>query len=119
MTQQLADEFAEQWIDSWNSHDIDRIMVLYADNVDFYSPMIIQLGVNDEGRIQGKTLLSPYFGTGLNAYPELKFTLHHVFCGIDSLVIQYESVSGKLAAEIMQLDAELKISHVQCHYQKS
>jgi len=117
MTQQQANEFAKQWIDAWNNHDLGQIMELYSEEVEFYSPMIIQLGVNGEGRIQDKTLLSQYFGTGLNAYPELKFTLHNVFCGIDSLVVQYESVSAKLAAEVMQLDAGLQINYVQCHYQ--
>ncbi|RVU01123.1 nuclear transport factor 2 family protein [Mucilaginibacter limnophilus] len=116
MTQQKANEFAKQWIEAWNSHDLDRIMAQYAEEVEFNSPMIISLGMNDDGRIMGKTILRQYFEKGLNAYPELNFKLHYVFCGIDSLVIKYESVNGKPAAEVMQLNATSRASHVTCHY---
>ncbi len=117
MTQQLANEFAKQWIDAWNSHDLDRIMAHYAEEVEFYSPMIVSLGANNDGRTLGKTLLRLYFDKGLNAYPELNFKLHYVFYGINSLVIQYESVNGKLAAELIKLDPASKAVYVTCHYQ--
>ncbi|OOQ58972.1 DUF4440 domain-containing protein [Mucilaginibacter pedocola] len=119
MTQQQADEFAEQWIEAWNSHDLDRIMAHYSEDLIFYSPVIVSLGVNDKGRIDGKELLQLYFKKGLNAYPELNFKLLHVFCGIDSLVIQYESVNGKLAAELMQFGMPTLATRVACHYQNT
>lgn len=116
MTQQQADEFAKQWIEAWNSHDLDRIMTHYAEDIEFYSPLVVSLGANNEGRIDSKESLQQYFKRGLTAYPKLKFKLLHVFCGIDSLVIQYESVNGKLAAEVMQLEKAFQAVRVMCHY---
>ncbi|WP_345952691.1 nuclear transport factor 2 family protein [Mucilaginibacter sp. PAMB04168] len=116
MTQQQANEFARQWIGAWNSHNIDQIMEHYADDVEFYSPMIIQLGFDSNGKINGKSLLQQYFQIGLTAYPSLSFQLHHVLCGINSLVIHYQSVNKKLASELMQLNEQSKAACVMCHY---
>jgi ketosteroid isomerase-like protein len=33
-------EFAEEWIASWKSHDLDRILAHYADDVEVTTPMI-------------------------------------------------------------------------------
>lgn len=33
-------EFAIKWIDSWNSHDLDKILDHYDDNFSIISPMI-------------------------------------------------------------------------------
>jgi ketosteroid isomerase-like protein len=33
-------KFALEWIESWNSHDLDRILSHYADDVEVTTPMI-------------------------------------------------------------------------------
>lgn len=116
ITVQLADAFASRWIEAWNSHQVDRILEHYTADIEFHSPFITSLNVNAEGVIRDKDELKRYFQIGLNAYPDLRFTLHHCFLGVDSLVIYYESVNGRMAAEVFQLNSEAKAVKVQCHY---
>ena len=43
MSMQFALHFAEDWIASWNSHDLDRILAHYAQDFEMSSPLIVQL----------------------------------------------------------------------------
>ena len=43
LTKAQAEQFAADWIAAWNSHDLDRIMTHYADDVELISPVAEQL----------------------------------------------------------------------------
>ena len=108
--------FATAWIDAWNSHDLDRILEHYADDVAFHSPFIVKVLGDDRGRIDGKPALRAYFAKALAAYPDLHFELHTVLSGVDGITLYYTSVKGLLAAETMLLDAIGNIAIVHAHY---
>ena len=111
-----ATGFARDWIESFNSHQPDAIMMHYAENVEFHSPFIPLLQFNEAGVIHGKEELRRYFEIGLHAYPDLHFRLQHIFTGINSIVICYTSVQEKQAAETFHLDKDGKAVRVYCHY---
>lgn len=115
-TQDSAQSFARQWIDAWNSRDLTAIMRLYADDIVFQSPYIIKLGINEEGLIDSKSELETYFSKALSVYSDLHFELYEVLSGASSVILCYKSVNNRMAAELMQLDAEGKISLVKAHY---
>lgn len=116
ITTEHAKQFAEEWIHSWNSHSIDAIMQHYAENIEFHSPFIPLLKFNDTGMICDKQQLKDYFAVGLRSYPDLRFTLHNVFAGINTVVIYYTSVNGRMAAEVFELNANGKAVKVYCNY---
>jgi hypothetical protein len=116
ITNEQAHEFAERWICDWNNHDVDAVIEHYADNVEFYSPLIGILKFNETGRITNKAELKSYFQKGLNSYPDLRFKLKKVFKGTNSIVLYYVSVKGRLAAEVFELDESNKVVKVLCNY---
>ena len=116
LTDQSAQSFAKQWIDTWNSHSLTAIMGLYSEDIRFYSPYIIKLGMNAEGLITGKGELEKYFGKALDIYTDLHFELHEVLAGAGSVILYYKSVGNRMAAEMMELDESGKISLVRAHY---
>ncbi|MBS0647556.1 MAG: nuclear transport factor 2 family protein [Verrucomicrobia bacterium] len=118
ITEETATQFASQWLNAWNSHNIDRILEHYDNEVEFYSPLIPLLKFNNEDVIRNKTELKMYFEIGLNAYPDLHFQLHHCFVGVNSIVIYYTSVNGRLAAEVFELNENYKAIRVLCNYTK-
>ncbi|PTQ94017.1 SnoaL-like protein [Mucilaginibacter yixingensis] len=113
---QHATQFAHHWIEAWNRHDLDAIMEHYVDDVQFCSPMIIQLQVNELGKIDGTDELRRYFETALKAYPHLRFTLLNVLAGVNTIVVHYVSVNDKQAAEVFELNANGKVKTVLCNY---
>ncbi|GJM17277.1 MAG: hypothetical protein DHS20C13_26040 [Thermodesulfobacteriota bacterium] len=116
ITKEQAQELAQDWIDSWNSHDIDRILSHYSKEIVFTSPFVVKLLGDNSGTIQGKTDLKSYFMKGLEAYPDLKFELYQVLTGINSITPYYKTVNDMLAAEVMFIDSEGKIVKVLAHY---
>ncbi|WP_247234061.1 nuclear transport factor 2 family protein [Telluribacter sp. SYSU D00476] len=119
MTEEQANQFAEHWINSWNSHDLDAIMEHYSNEVEFHSPMITLLKVNDQGLITNKDDLKSYFRIGLNAFPDLHFRLHNVFTGVNTVVLYYTSVNGRKVTEVFEMDDEGKARRVLCNYSAS
>lgn len=116
LTQATAQAIAQAWIDSWNRHDLDAILAHYGEDIEFTSPLIVQLMGDPFGTIKGKSALRTYFTKGLAAYPDLKFELLQILTGVNSLVLYYRSVNHTLAAELMVLNPEGQIIKVMAHY---
>ncbi len=116
ITKEMALSFTEAWINAFNSHRLELILEHYADELEFYSPFIQLLNFNTEGVIRNKADLKKYFSIGLTTYPDLHFTLHQYFVGVNSLIIYYASVNNKLAAETLELNEHGKAVRVFCHY---
>lgn len=109
-------KMAEEWIDAWNSHDLELIMSHYSWEIEFTSPFVIKLMGDKTGTITGKEHLREYFQKGLGAYPDLKFELLNVLSGVDSITLYYKSVNELVAAEVMTINSEGKILKVIAHY---
>jgi hypothetical protein len=107
---------ADQWLNAWNSRNIDNIMLHYADDIAFNSPLIIKLGFNETGYITGKDDLKKYFEIGLKKYPDLSFEMFNVTTGVSSLVIVYKSVNNMAAAEYMEVNDAGLITKTSAHY---
>lgn len=116
LTLDQAKDFALDWIHSWNSHDINSIMEHYSDTIAFHSPLILLLNFNASGVIKSKKDLMKYFKIGLDAYPDLRFKLHNVFTGVNTITVYYTSVNGRMAAEVFQLNSEGKAQKIFCNY---
>ena len=80
-------EFAEHWVADWNSHDLEKIMTHYEDDVELISPVAAQILKNPNGRVVGKDALRNYFRKGLETYPNLEFTLKDIMWGLNSIVL--------------------------------
>lgn len=117
LTAEQIHEFADEWLAGWNSHDLERILGHYTDDIEFRSPLIVSITGDPSGLIRGKDSLRSYFSAGLKKYPGLSFRLIRLFRGVDSLIIYYESVNGLLAAEMFEFTSEGLVSRVTCHYQ--
>jgi hypothetical protein len=111
-----ATQFASEWINAWNSHDVNRILSLYAQEIEYHSVFIEQLMLDKEGKIDNRSDLKIYFSLALSKYPNLYFQFFDVLTGVDSVIIFYRSVNQKIAAEYMQFNQKGKINFVRAHY---
>ena len=116
-TPQELEAFAADWYEAWNSHDLDRILGHYRDDVVFTSPLITQLTGDPSGRLHGKHALRDYFARGLERFPDLAFEPLLLTAGVDSVVLVYVSVNGRRSCETMVLDANGLVQEVRAHYE--
>jgi ketosteroid isomerase-like protein len=99
----------KQWIDAWNSHDLERILALYSDDSEMTSDKIPLLGFDPSGTVHGKDRLRAYWRKGLDLLPDLHFTLIDVYVSPDSLVVFYQNERGAKIFEYLRLNADGKI----------
>ena len=114
----FAREFAQDWVDAWNSHDLERILTHYDDEVLLVSPVALKL-LGSDGTVQGKAALREYFLRGLETFPDLRFDLIDALWGIETIVVYYVSnVRGSKTAEVMLLNPAGKIRRVWANYDR-
>lgn len=116
ITEKDAYDFANHWVEAWNSYDIDEIMSHYAADVILVSSAAAKILNDSSGRVKGKKALRSYFTKGLEAYPSLKFELVDVLWGRSSIVLYYVNQKGTKTAEFMELNAEGEVVRVIAHY---
>lgn len=111
-----AEGFATEWIEAWNSHDLERILSHYTEDFEFSSPIIVQLMGEPSGTLYGKAAISHYWSKALARAPNLRFELAHVLYGVRSLVIHYTRHDGRLASEYFEFGLSGKVVRSAAHY---
>ncbi|HTX75338.1 MAG TPA: nuclear transport factor 2 family protein [Terracidiphilus sp.] len=112
----FARAFAQEWIDAWNSHDLEHVLAHYAEDAVLSSPVALQRFGGD-GTLRGKTALRDYFARGLAAYPDLRFDLIETLWGTETIVVGYaNNHRGSKTAEVMLLNPAGKVSRVWANY---
>jgi ketosteroid isomerase-like protein len=114
LTEADAKRIAHAVIDAWNSHDLERILEHYTEDVTLTSPLAAQkLG---EPTVRGKAALRAYFALGLELYPELQFDLVDVMWGVSSVVLYYVNQRGTMTAEVMEIAPSGQVARVLANY---
>ena len=116
LTKTEAVEFAEHWVAAWNSHDLEKIMTHYEEDVELISPVAAQLLKDPNGRVIGKDALRNYFKKGLETYPNLEFTLKDILWGLNSIVLYYINQKGTYTGEYMEISPKGRVSRVVANY---
>lgn len=116
MDKAFAEYFAADWIESWNAHDLDRVLSHYADDFEMTSPIINQLAGEPSGKLCGKISVGAYWSKALELIPDLHFELVSVLVGVASITIYYKGAGGRRAAEVFFFDANQKVSRAFAHY---
>lgn len=111
-----AQDFAKEWIEAWNSHDLDRILTHYSDDVEITTPMIKMALGNDSGSLKGKEAVAIYWRQALIKLPDLHFELIDVAESINSVAVYYKSVMNKNTIEVMYFNADGKVNKIVAHY---
>ena len=99
-------ELAAEWKEAWNSHDLDRILRLYSEDVIFKSPRIRTVSGEESGVLKGKPSVRDYLRRIFERRPDLNCTVSYVFSGVDSVALEYRFAHGLHGIEFMTVDAD-------------
>lgn len=116
LTQEKARDFATEWIEAWNSRDLERILTHYAEDVVLVSPVAANLLNDPTGTVRGKQALRAYFKKGLEVHTKFRFELIETMWGLSSVVLYYKNQRGTKSGEFMEFDADGKIVRVVANY---
>lgn len=115
MTREFAVRFAQEWIDAWNSHNLDLVLAHYSDDFEMSSPYIAQIAGEPSGVLKGKPAIAAYWAHALELMPHLHFELHSTLLGAESLVIYYRGARG-MAAEVLFFGSTGLVVKAAAHY---
>ncbi len=116
MEKSFAEQFAQDWIEAWNAHDLNQVMSHYAENFEMSSPRIIDGAGESSGLLKGKAAVGAYWTIALQRIPELHFELVTSLVGVNSITLYYKGVRGQLAAEVFHFGPDLKVVKAFAHY---
>lgn len=109
INREWAQQFADQWIAAFNSHDLERIINFYSDDFTLTSPHVREQMDVETGTLKGKDEIRPYWQKSLAVQPPLLFVLKDVFVGIDSVAIYYESLNREMVCDTFSFNCEGRI----------
>ncbi len=116
MDEKFTKSFANEWVNAWNAHDIERVLSHYADDFEICSPIIAQLLGEPSGTLRGKSAVGAYWRKALQLLPDLRFELISVLIGVRSVTLYYKGARDRLSAEVFDFNASGQIIKAVAHY---
>ena len=115
VTKEFAEHFANEWIESWNTHDLDRILSHYTDDFEMSSPVITKITDEASGTLKGKDKVGAYWAKALQLNPTLHFELITILFGVNSITLYYKGARG-FSAEVFHINPEGIVEKSYAHY---
>ena len=116
ITAEFAAHFAQDWIESWNAHDLERILAHYTDDFEMTTAYIVTLMAVPSGTLKGKDKIRDYWTKALLRRPQLKFNLRKVTYGVDSLALHFDSETGRNSVEWFFFTPDGKVAKSMAHH---
>ena len=104
-----GEEYAARWIAAWNSMELRRALELWAEDIEFCSPLARE--ITGSPVLRGKAAVADYWGQALAQAAHLHFELVQALWDSEArtVTIVYRRERGedvRLAAEIIRLNSE-------------
>lgn len=110
-------EFAEEWIEAFNAHDVERILRHYHPDIILISPLYLVRTGGLSDQVSGIDALQAYFAGALSRYPDLHFHLLDIADGAHGPCLRYRSsIDGRIGFEAFELNGNGQATRVTCHY---
>ena len=81
-------ETVDNWIEGWNSHDLEKIMNSYAETAELYDPKIKDI-YPDRLTIVGKENIKKYFSVILKVFPKIKIKPRGLWIKENEALLEY------------------------------
>jgi len=72
------ESLAHAWVAAFNGHDLERLLALYADDADHFSPKLRARRPETEGHVRGKAALREWWSDSLARLPGLEYVTRRI-----------------------------------------
>ena len=105
---------AERWFDAFNEHNLEKLLLLYDENAQHYSPKLKVRDPGSKGIIIGKDALRSWWKDSFERLPSLKYVPQRLIADESSIFMEYTRfVTGEetmLVGEVLEVRNGLIIS---------
>jgi hypothetical protein len=85
--------FIQDWLEGWNSRDVDRIMTHYSEHATFQSPSVLALKPKGEAIVRGRAAIRELYVKALERFPSLRFELEDVIERPSAVILLYRKIN--------------------------
>jgi ketosteroid isomerase-like protein len=100
-------QIAVKWFDAFNTHDLEKLLVLYHENAEHYSPKLKVRKPETNGLIKGKATLRDWWKDAFDRLPSLKYEVKKLTADDDQVFMEYiRHVNGEedlSVGEVLQI----------------
>ena len=110
-------KLAQEIIDTWNSHDLDKFADYHCDGLEYTSPIIPKLTGKDIFILNDKAYIKSLWGKVLERIPDIKSEIIQICEGVDSVAVYYiSSAKEKPIIDVMYFNEDGKVSKLHVFY---
>ncbi len=80
---------AGRWFDAFNTHDLEALLVLYADDAEHYSPKLMAHRPETNGLLRGKAALREWWRDAFERLPTLRYEVLKLTADDDQVFMEY------------------------------
>jgi ketosteroid isomerase-like protein len=108
---------AHQWFSAFNAHDLEKLLALYADDAQHYSPKLKLRQPETEGLIRGKEALRSWWRDSFDRLSTLKYEPTKFIADETSVFMEYtryvDGEESMTVGEVLEIkDGLIKASRV-------
>ncbi len=102
-------EIAIKWFEAFNEHDVEKILELYDENAEHYSPKLKIRQPETNGLIKGKDALRAWWKDAFERLPYLKYEVIKLTADDEQVFMEY--IRHTPGEEVLQVGEVLVIKH--------
>lgn len=114
MQPQAPTAIAQQWFDAFNAHNLDKLLALYNDDAQHYSPKLKLRQPETRGLIKGKDALRQWWRDSFNRLPSLKYVPTRFIADNANIFMEYtryvDGEESMTVGEVLEISAGLIIA---------
>lgn len=105
---------ARKWFDAFNEHNLEKLLALYDDAAQHYSPKLKIREPQTNGLVTGKEQLRNWWKDAFNRLPTLHYTINTLTADHERVFMEYtrqvEGETDMLVAEVLEINSNGLIS---------
>ncbi len=108
MSAQNNKQIATKWFEAFNEHDLEKLLSLYNDNAQHYSPKLKIRMPETQGLIKGKQALREWWRDAFDRLPTLQYEVIKLTADDEQVFMEYiRHVNGEedlSVGEVLQIE---------------
>lgn len=108
MNAELNKQIATKWFEAFNEHDLEKLLSLYNDNAQHYSPKLKIRMLETQGLIKGKQALREWWKDAFDRLPSLQYEVIKLTADDEQVFMEYiRHVAGEedlSVGEVLQIE---------------
>ena len=95
------------WFEAFNAHNLEKLLSLYDDDAEHFSPKLKIIRPDTEGLISGKDALRNWWHDAFNRLPSLNYKVTSLTSNLDRVFMEYvrtvENEETMFVAEVLEI----------------